>query len=169
MTRKSKKFANAVKNVFPSAYKSQPIMQRKIRYKASSSITKDGITRGCLECFMITRSATASTTEALTPIRAVLLRSIEIWGVDSSSATAMTTIALEWEGSLSPNLEISATGNSQHPAHIKAKAYRDWDHKVIHASDTTVIVKPLFCLGVRKTRKRQRDKSHKSEPEYGNT
>ncbi len=108
-------------NRFPPSYHSQPIMTRKIRYKASAALTGNVVTRGCIECFMVTRSATASTTEALTPIESCRIAKIEMWGVDNTTPTAMTTISLLWAGDNSPNREVSATGNSEWPAHIVSR------------------------------------------------
>ncbi len=70
---------------------------------------------------MVTRSASASSTEALTPIESVRVVKVEMWGVDNSAPTAMATVQLLWAGDNSPNREVSATGNSEWPAHIVSR------------------------------------------------
>lgn len=111
----------AKSSLFPVAYQSQPIMRRTLRYKASSSMTQVPITRGCIECSIIAKSANASSTEALSIIDSMRIKKIKIWAVNDTSPTAMTSISLLWQGQQSPTKETTANGNAQYPARINSK------------------------------------------------
>ncbi len=106
---------------FPVAYSSQPVLRRTIRYKASSAMSGVVVTRGCVECSVIAKSANASSTEALSLMDSFRIKKIRIWAVNDSSPTAMTTISLLWQGSQSPTKEMTANGNAQYPARIVSK------------------------------------------------
>ncbi len=114
------------KNVpdFPPSYIAQPVMFRKIRYQASSQLTGVAVTQGCLAVSMMARSATASSTEAISLLSSFKIKRITIWALNNSSAvtsTSFSTCSITWAGSQSPNKEISAVGVNTKPAKISTK------------------------------------------------
>ncbi len=52
---------------------------------------------------------------------AVRLKSVEMWGIDDTTSNAFTTVAIQWLGTNGAKSEVTATGNSMRPAHLKSK------------------------------------------------
>lgn len=131
-----------LKDRIPPTVDPRPMLQRKVRFTASNTLSAVPITS---LCFFRLMGLVVSGTNAIHFTKAAYrIRSIKIYAANTTSG--FSTIILEWFSTYNRNKELTDTGTSAYPAFIRSNPPPDSDAGNWLSTDSDLYNNVLFTI-----------------------